>query len=87
MSLVNMRSLLKAADAGGWAAGSFSVANMECIRGVLNAAEELRDFVEKTSGVRLPIVVKGTGSGEWGTGNKAIVLEVDDHLSTKGNFF
>ncbi len=42
MALVNMRSLLKAADAGGWAVGSFSVANMECIRGVLNAAEELR---------------------------------------------
>ena len=48
------------------------------------AAEELRDFVEKATGVRLPIVVRGTGNGEWGTGNrergtgnKAIVLETN----------
>ena len=55
MSLVNMRSLLKAAGAGGWAAGSFSVANMECIRGVLNAAEELRaPIILQIAEVRLP---------------------------------
>jgi fructose-bisphosphate aldolase class II len=37
-----MRSLLKDAQNGGWAVGAFSVANMECVRGVVNAAEELR---------------------------------------------
>ena len=42
MALVNMRSLLKAADAGGWAVGSFSVANMEMVLGVLQAVEETR---------------------------------------------
>ncbi len=40
MSLVNMRTLLAEAEAGGYAVGSFSVANMECVRGVLQAAEE-----------------------------------------------
>ena len=55
MALVNMRSLLKAADAGGWAVGSFSVANMECIRGVLKAAEELRaPIILQIAEVRLP---------------------------------
>ncbi|MBR3740367.1 MAG: ketose-bisphosphate aldolase [Clostridia bacterium] len=55
MALVNMRSLLRAADAGGWAVGSFSVANMECIRGVLNAAEELRaPVILQIAEVRLP---------------------------------
>ncbi len=28
------------------------------------AAEELRDFIEKTTGVRLPVVFRGTGNGE-----------------------
>lgn len=55
MSLVNMRSLLNSASAGGWAVGSFSVANMECIRGVLNAAEELRaPVILQIAEVRLP---------------------------------
>ena len=42
MSLVNMRTLLAEAEKGGYAVGSFSVANMECVRGVLEAAEDLR---------------------------------------------
>lgn len=42
MSLANMRDLLRQAEAGGWAVGSFSVANMECIQGVIRAAEECR---------------------------------------------
>ncbi len=40
MSLANMRDLLDRARDGGYAVGSFSVANMECIEGVLAAAEE-----------------------------------------------
>lgn len=42
MSLVNMRDLLRQAEAGGYAVGSFSVANMECIRGVIQSAEACR---------------------------------------------
>jgi len=40
--LVNMRDLLKAAQKGNYAVGSFSVANMEMVLGVLKAAEELQ---------------------------------------------
>ena len=40
--LVNMRDLLADARVGGYAVGSFSVANMEMVLGVLQAAEELR---------------------------------------------
>ena len=40
--LVNMRDLLANARVGGYAVGSFSVANMEMVLGVLQAAEELR---------------------------------------------
>ncbi len=39
--LVNMRDLLKNAQDGNYAVGSFSVANMEMVLGVLQAAEEL----------------------------------------------
>lgn len=39
--LVNMRDLLKDAKKGNYAVGSFSVANMEMVLGVLKAAEEL----------------------------------------------
>lgn len=39
--LVNMRDLLKDAQNGNYAVGSFSVANMEMVLGVLKAAEEL----------------------------------------------
>ena len=39
--LVNMRELLKDAQAGNYAVGSFSVANMEMVLGVIKAAEEL----------------------------------------------
>ena len=55
MPLVNMRSLLAEANTGGWAVGSFSVANMECIRGVVQAAEELRaPIILQIAQVRLP---------------------------------
>lgn len=39
--LVNMRDLLEDAERGNYAVGSFSVANMEMVLGVLKAAEEL----------------------------------------------
>ena len=42
MSLANMRDLLAEAEKGRYAVGAFSVANMECIRGVLAAAEACR---------------------------------------------
>ena len=41
MSLVNMKELLKEAQEGNYAVGSFSVANMEMVIGVIKAAEEL----------------------------------------------
>ncbi|WP_296080258.1 class II fructose-bisphosphate aldolase [uncultured Eubacterium sp.] len=41
MMLVNMRELLEDAEKGNYAVGSFSVANMEMVLGVLKAAEEL----------------------------------------------
>ena len=40
--LVNMRDLLRNAQNGNYAVGSFSVANMEMVLGVLKAAKELR---------------------------------------------
>ena len=40
--LVNMRDLLADAEKGNYAVGSFSVANMEMVLGVLQAAKELR---------------------------------------------
>lgn len=42
MPLVNMAPLLKAARSGGYAVGSFSVANMEMVLGVLKAVEETK---------------------------------------------
>ena len=41
MSLVNMKTLLADAQKGNYAVGSFSVANMEMVLGVIKAAEEL----------------------------------------------
>lgn len=42
MPLVNMKTLLKNAQKGGYAVGSFSVANLEMIQGVIKAAEETK---------------------------------------------
>lgn len=42
MPLYNMRDLLNDARAGRYAVGSFSVANLECVMGVIAAAEEMR---------------------------------------------
>ena len=55
MALVNMRSLLRQAEAGGFAVGSFSVANMECIRGVVQAAEACKSpIIMQIAEIRLP---------------------------------
>ncbi len=40
--LVNMKTLLAEAEKGNYAVGSFSVANMEMVLGVIKAAEELK---------------------------------------------
>ena len=40
--LVNMKDLLRDAEEGNYAVGSFSVANMEMVLGVIKAAEELQ---------------------------------------------
>lgn len=42
MPLVNMKNLLLDAQKGGYAVGSFSIANMEMILGVIKAAEETK---------------------------------------------
>ena len=42
--LVNMSKLLADAQKGDYAVGSFSVANMEMVLGVLKAAKELLDL-------------------------------------------
>ncbi len=50
-----MRELLARAEAGGYAVGSFSVANMECVRGVIAAAEAcLSPAIIQVAEVRLP---------------------------------
>ncbi len=55
MALVNMQSLLHKAEEGGYAVGSFSVANMECIRGVIRAAEALHaPAILQIAEIRLP---------------------------------
>ena len=55
MALVNMKELLRQAEAGGFAVGSFSVANMECVRGVIRAAEECAaPVIIQVAEVRLP---------------------------------
>ena len=42
MPLVNMKDLLHDAQKGNYAVGSFSIANMEMILGVIKAAEETK---------------------------------------------
>ena len=55
MGLVNMKTLLSLAEKGGYAVGSFSVANMECILGVIRAAEDCRSpVIMQIAEVRLP---------------------------------
>lgn len=50
-----MKSLLKNAEAGGYAVGAFSVANMEMVLGAVKAAEELRSpMILQVAQVRLP---------------------------------
>jgi len=63
MPLVNMKTLLADAQKGGYAVGSFSVANLEMILGVIKAAEETRSpIVLQIAEVRLnhsPLAIIG----------------------------
>ena len=59
--LVNMRDLLADARVGGYAVGSFSVANMEMVLGVLQAAEELR----------APVILQSLDGGRCPAGKRA----------------
>ena len=63
MSLVNMSALLREAQKHEYAIGSFSVANMEMVLGVVKAAEELRSpIILQIAEVRLkysPLAVIG----------------------------
>lgn len=63
MSLVNMKELLAKAQQGGYAVGSFSIANMEMILGVIKAAEETKSpIILQIAEVRLnhsPLAVIG----------------------------
>ena len=55
MALVNMRRLLREASEGGYAVGSFSAANLECVRGIIRAAEECRSpVILQVAEIRLP---------------------------------
>ena len=55
--LVNMKELLASAEAGNYAVGSFSVANMEMVLGALQAAEpvSMRSVVDCTLRVPYPL--------------------------------
>lgn len=63
MSLVNMKELLAKAQQGGYAVGSFSIANMEMILGVIKAAEETKSpIILQIAEVRLnhsPLAIIG----------------------------
>ena len=63
MPLVNMKTLLADAEKGGYAVGSFSVANLEMILGVVKAAEETRSpIILQIAEVRLnhsPLAIIG----------------------------
>ncbi len=63
MSLANMKDLLADAQKGGYAVGSFSVANMEMILGIVKAAEETKSpIILQIAEVRLnhsPLAIIG----------------------------
>ena len=63
MPLVNMKDLLSDAQKGGYAVGSFSIANMEMILGVIKAAEETKSpIILQIAEVRLnhsPLAIIG----------------------------
>lgn len=86
--LVNMRDLLKDAQKGNYAVGSFSVANMEMVLGVLKAAEELNaPVILQIAEVRLkqsPLELIGPLMVAAAKNAKTPVAVHFDHGKTKG---
>ena len=85
--LVNMKELLSAAEEGNYAVGSFSVANMEMVLGVIQAAEELQaPIILQIAEVRLkqsPLSVIGPLMVAAAKGAKVPVAVHFDHGKTK----
>lgn len=85
--LVNMRDLLKDAQKGNYAVGSFSVANMEMVLGVLKAAEELNaPVILQIAEVRLkqsPLELIGPLMVAAAKNAKTLVAVHFDHGKTK----
>ncbi len=86
--LVNMKELLKKAQEGGYAIGSFSVANMEMILGVVKAAEEMNSpIILQIAEVRLnhsPLKIIGPTMLAAAKNAKVPVAVHLDHGTTLG---
>ncbi|MBR1532247.1 MAG: class II aldolase [Eubacterium sp.] len=86
MMLVNMKDLLRDAEEGNYAVGSFSVANMEMVLGVIKAAEELQaPIILQIAEVRLkqsPLEVIGPLMVAAAKGAKVPVAVHFDHGKT-----
>ncbi len=84
--LVNMKDLLRDAEKGNYAVGSFSVANMEMVLGVIKAAEELQaPIILQIAEVRLkqsPLEVIGPLMVAAAKGAKVPVAVHFDHGKT-----
>lgn len=89
--LVNMRSLLANAQKGGYAVGSFSVANMEMVLGIIKAAEELSaPIIIQIAEVRLkqsPLDVIGPLMVAAAKGAKVPIAVHFDHGKTEEKIF
>lgn len=85
--LVNMRDLLRNAQEGNYAVGSFSVANMEMVLGVIKAAEELNaPIILQIAEVRLkqsPLEVIGPLMVAAAKGARVPVAVHFDHGKTR----
>lgn len=86
MPLVNMKDLLLDAQKGGYAVGSFSIANMEMILGVIKAAEETKSpIILQIAEVRLnhsPLHIIGPAMIAAAKGAKVPVAVHLDHGTT-----
>ena len=86
MPLVNMKDLLLKAQKGSYAVGSFSIANMEMILGVVKAAEELKSpIILQIAEVRLnhsPLSVIGPAMLAAAKNSKVPVAVHLDHGTT-----
>lgn len=88
MSLVNMKELLQKAKEGNYAVGSFSVANMEMILGIVKAAEEMNSpIILQIAEVRLnhsPLEIIGPTMLAAAKNAKVPVAVHLDHGTTLG---